>query len=230
MSARRSAGGGGGGAEPPREGGKEARPGSVARDVGASPSLSRPLPAPGAGGRLEELFREYAPKVYRLALRCGLDRQEAEDGVQEVFLKVQRRIDTFRGEARLSTWLYQVALNTLLDHRRRIGRQTRPQPLVLVDELLPGEADRHPEEAGDPDCPVEQASRRERAALVREALDRLPRKFREVLVLRELEGLSYRDIARILELAQGTVESRIHRARERLARELGRRGGSEEAF
>lgn len=176
-----------------------------------------PLPGPGSRqtGRLEDLFREYAPKVYRLALRCGLDPSEAEDGVQEVFLKVQRRIDTFRGEAALTTWLYQVALNTLRDHRRRVTRLTRAASLGSTGES--------PEEfltRSDDPPPVEEASRLERRQLVRDALDRLPEKFREVLVLRELEGLSYRDIARILDLAQGTVESRIFRARERLAREL----------
>ena len=170
-----------------------------------------------AQGRLAELFAEYGPKVYRLALRCGLDTQEAEDGVQEVFLKVQRRIDTFRGEAKLSTWLYQVALNTLLDHRRRVVRQTRAQSIEMLTD------DRGEVAAEDTrTTPVEEASRSERSALVREALDRLPPKFREVLVLRELEGLSYRDIARILGVAQGTVESRIFRARERLGAELRR--------
>lgn len=170
-------------------------------------------------GSLERLFREYAPKVYRLACRCGLDPSEAEDGVQEVFLKVQRRIDTFRGEAAFSTWLYQVAMNTLLDHRRKVARLTRPRHWSSLQDDN-GEL---PVEGPDPGLePSEGAARQERCQLVREALDRLPRKFREVLILRELEGLAYRDIARILGIAQGTVESRIFRARERLARELRR--------
>lgn len=174
-------------------------------------------PAPAPGARLEALFRDYGAKVYRLALRCGLDPDEAEDGVQEVFLKVQRRMDTFRGEAALSTWLYQVALHTLLDQRRRTLRHRRPLPL-------------EPAEDGRGDLPVPAAEERpdealvrsERRRLVREAMDRLPRYFREVLILRELEGMSYRDMARILALAQGTVESRLFRARERLAAELRR--------
>ncbi|RMH04512.1 MAG: sigma-70 family RNA polymerase sigma factor [Planctomycetota bacterium] len=186
-------------------------------------SRRRPQPPPSPSGeagpdsRLLALFRDYGARVYGLARRCGLDPEEAEDGVQEVFLKVQRRIDTFRGEARLSTWLYQVALHTLLDHRRRVSRQTRPVPLgVLADET--GEiAARAPGEG-----PEEAAAIEERRRLVRAALDRLPRKFREVLILRELEGLSYRDIARILGVAQGTVESRIFRGRARLGRELRR--------
>lgn len=167
-------------------------------------------------GRLEQLFKEFAPKVYGLALRCGLDRTEAEDGVQEVFLKVQRRIDTFRGEAKLSTWLYQVALNTLLDHRRKVVRQTRHSSLAIVTD------DRGEITAGSTAerGPAEAAAAAESKLLVRDCLDRLPPKFREVLILRELEGLSYRDIARIVGVAQGTVESRIFRARARLANEL----------
>lgn len=183
----------------------------------SEPTAPQPRPSrePAPGTRLEALFRDYGSKVYRLALRCGLDAEEAEDGVQEVFLKVQRRIDTFRGEAALSTWLYQVALNTLLDHRRRVGRGARVQPLD------PGEGAELPGSA-DSERPEDAAVRQERRQLVRDALDRLPLRFRQVLVLRDLEGLSYRDIARVLSLAQGTVESRIFRARERLALELRR--------
>jgi len=172
---------------------------------------------PRPDGRLESLFREFGPKVYGLALRCGLDPSEAEDGVQEVFLKVQRRLDTFRGESKLSTWLYQVAMNTLLDHRRKLVRQKRMLPFAAVTD------ERGEVAAEDPGAgPEEQSSTAERKALVRRALDKLPRKFKEVLVLRELEGLSYRDIARILGTAQGTIESRIFRGRARLGEELRR--------
>lgn len=196
------------------------------------PADGRPTPAPkrGAGEDaaprpqavhdVEALFREYGGRIYGLALRCGLSPRDAEDGVQEVFLKVQRRIGTFRGESALSTWLYQVALNTLRDHRRKLGRQTRAANLSQVT----GES-ADPAMESDRPGPSEEASQAERRRLVRAALDALPAKFREVLVLRELEGMSYRDIARVLELRQGTVESRIFRARERLAAELKRMGG-----
>lgn len=175
----------------------------------------------GHPDQLETLFRDYGARIYGLALRCGLDHKEAEDGVQEVFLKVQRRISTFRGEAALSTWLYQVALNTLRDHRRKVVRQTRARSMgSVVDQPA------DPAFEANWGSPDENASLDERRRLVREALDRLPTKFREVLVLRELEGLAYRDIARVTGLAQGTVESRIFRARARLAAELRRLEGS----
>lgn len=183
------------------------------------PSPAKPPPVKVAPQQLEELFRDYGSKIYGLALRTGLAPKDAEDGVQEVFLKVQRRISTFRGEAALSTWLYQVALNTLRDHRRKVVRQTRAMDMSVVSDQA---ADPTFENHGD--APEVEASRAERRQLVREALDRLPTKFREVLVLRELQGLAYRDIARILEVKQGTVESRIFRARERLAKELKRMG------
>jgi RNA polymerase sigma-70 factor (ECF subfamily) len=185
-------------------------------------SMNRPGKTPSGENhaprvsQLDDLFLEYGPKVYGLAIRCGLDPQEAEDGVQEVFLKVQRRMDTFRGEAKFSTWLYQVAMNTLLDHRRKVVRQTRHHSLTIVTDDR-GEVGASTPEESSPD---ETASLAERKKLVRKCLDRLPIKFREVLILRELEGMPYRDISRILKVAQGTVESRIFRARERLATEL----------
>lgn len=189
------------------------------------PQQPDPAPRSPAVGdaQVEALFREFAPKVYALARRFGFDADEAEDGVQEVFVKVQRKIGTFRGDAALSTWLYQVAVNSLRDHRRKIMRHRRTLPL---------QAPRGSDDGGEPAeqrlvspiaTPVEDVARAERGRLVREALDRLPARFRDVLVLRELEGWSYRDIARVLGLAQGTVESRIFRARARLAAELRRK-------
>lgn len=207
---------------------REHRPKEVRAPSQALRALPPTQPDPGprapalADPRVETLFREFAPKVYALARRFGFDADEAEDGVQEVFVKVQRRIATFRGEAALSTWLYQVAVNALRDHRRKQARLKRPLPLQApaADDFAEPAEQRLPSGGA---TPAEEAARAERRALVREALDRLPARFRDVLVLRELEGWSYRDIARVLGLAQGTVESRIFRARVRLAAELRRR-------
>lgn len=184
-----------------------------------APNPKKPAAPRVAPEQLSQLFEEYGAKVYGLARRCGLPPKEAEDGVQEVFLKVQRRISTFRGEAALSTWLYQVALNTLRDYRRKVTRMERATPMSLLSDRP---ADPTFEGAGD--SPSTEASREERRQMVRDAIDRLSPKFREVLILRELEGLSYRDVARVLKVKQGTVESRIYRARERLARELEKLG------
>ena len=178
-------------------------------------TLPKPTPQPILRQSAEDLFELYSAKIYGLALKCGLSAKDAEDGVQEVFIKVQRKLDTFRGESALSTWLYRVAINTLRDHRRKVTRYSRAQSLNEYSEsnVVPA-CDRTYSN------PSLDAERNERCLLVRNALQRLPEKFREVLVLRELEGMPYRDISRILEVKQGTIESRIYRARTRLALEI----------
>lgn len=178
-------------------------------------TLPRLTPSSPPMQSAEDLFEQYAAKIYGLALKCGLSARDAEDGVQEVFIKVQRKLDTFRGESALSTWLYRVAVNTLRDHRRKVIRYSRPQSLddCAESNAIPARDDSYSN-------PSRDAELNERRQLVRDALQRLPEKFREVLVLRELEGLSYRDISRILEVKQGTIESRIYRARTRLASEI----------
>ncbi|HBF23192.1 MAG TPA: hypothetical protein DDW23_05175 [Planctomycetes bacterium] len=163
------------------------------------------------------LFRDFGGRVYGLALKIGLSREEAEDGVQEVFMKLQRRLDTFRGESALSTWLYRVALNTLHDYRRRMVRQER-----IFTAPFPSTGAGEPLATRSESSPLESAERRERSLKVRAAMDALPEKYRKALVLRELEHLSYREIADILEIPQGTVESRLFRARKKLAIELRR--------
>ena len=160
-------------------------------------------------------FDLYASKVYGLALKLGFSARDAEDGVQEVFLKLQRKSDSFRGESSFSTWLYRVALNTLRDHRRKIVRFSREGS---VSEYDSGDWMEISSESNL--SPIDLAIKEERRQLVRKALNRLPSNFREVLVLRELEGLSYRDIANVTGVKQGTIESRIFRARQRLAREI----------
>ena len=132
-----------------------------------------------------------------------------------MFIKVQRKIDSFRGESALSTWLYRVALNCLRDHQRKVKRYARAYSLSECEEsnAIPARDDAYSNPSLD-------AERNERRQLVRDALQKLPDKFREVLILRELEGMSYRDISRVLEIKQGTIESRIYRARTRLALEI----------
>jgi RNA polymerase sigma-70 factor (ECF subfamily) len=153
-----------------------------------------------AFGRLAERFQ--AP-VYRVVRGIVGDAAEAEDVAQEVFLKAYGALGRFRGESGFFTWLYRIAVNEAL----RAARRRRPA--ATLDEGLPVEAPRP--EPPDEDGPS--------VALLERLLRKLPEEFRAIVVLRDLEGLSYRDLAEALEIPLGTVESRLFRARREL-REL----------
>jgi len=157
----------------------------------------------------EELVIAYQHRVFGIARRMLGSDAEAEDVAQEVFLRVHRSIGEFRGDAKLSTWLYAITsrlcLNRLASAERRRVRHD--------DDLLARVAD----ERGDPAEPLE---RQERAAALHRAIAELDEDRRIVLVLCDLEGLAYEDIAGALELPLGTVRSRLHRARMELREKL----------
>lgn len=144
-----------------------------------------------------QLYERYHRTVYRLALRLG-GHQEAADLVQEIFLRVFAGLDSFRGTAAFSTWLYRVAVNECLRYRRR-----QPQRLEPLNSE-PATA------AAGPERRVEQAE------LLELALERLDNQLRAVFLLRETEGLSYGQIAKVLEIPPGTVASQLSRARAEL--------------
>ena len=165
----------------------------------------------------QEAFRElvsiYTPRVFRLVHNLLGNSGEAEDVTQEVFFKVYRKLDSFREDSSFYTWLYRVAFNTAADHRKKRQRKK----LVLMEDLA-----RIP--VADPkDSPEDHLIRRDLQQEVRDAMAQLPEKFRTVLCLRELEGMTYEEISVELGLQKGTVESRIFRARNRLKAELERR-------
>lgn len=159
----------------------------------------------------EGLVRRYQNRLMAAMIAvCGAV-QEAEDVVQETFLQAFCKLDSFRSESRFYTWLYRIAFNLSVNMRRR----KRP---VLASEQPDGRseievADRAP----GPDEPL---SRQERSQMVLSAIDKLPGEFRQVLVLRELEGFCYETISEVLALPIGTVRSRLHRARLQLKDEL----------
>jgi len=159
----------------------------------------------------EELVIAYQHRVFGVALRMLGNRAEAEEIAQETFLRAHRALPEFRGDARLHTWLYAIAsrlcLNRLASADRRLLRAD--------DEALAAAS------ADEPSA----AARMERAELdaaVREAIAALPEERRIVVVLRDLEGLSYEEIGEVLELEPGTVRSRLHRARLDLKAKLER--------
>lgn len=164
-----------------------------------------------------ELVSQHQRMVYQLAVHLLGDREEALDLSQEVFLRVFRTIDRFRGHSALRTWLYRIVVNQARN-RQRWWRRRRRADQVSLDEHLRDHGDiaaRH-----DLTAPDDVLNRKELARRIWIALDRLPFDQRTAIILRELEGLSYEEIGYSLGVAIGTVKSRLARARELLRAEL----------
>ncbi len=162
----------------------------------------------------ERLVRNHERSVFRLLYRMLGSREEAEDASQEAFLSLHRHGHRFRREARFSTFLYRVAANAALNRRRSLGRaRNRERELSLRQAQgahLPT-APRNPEDA---------THGSEIQGQVQAALLELPEELRAAVVLYDIEGQSYKEIAEILEIPEGTVKSRIHRARHGLRERL----------
>ena len=174
----------------------------------------------------EDLVRAHEKTVYNLALRMTGDAQDAEDMAQEAFLKAYRSLGDFRGESKFSVWLYRIVSNVCLDFLRR--RSRRPS-VSLTTEDEEGEEQQWdvPDERLSPERLLEQKLTRE---AVQAGLRELPEEQREILLLREIRGLSYEEIGEILSLEPGTVKSRIFRARKRLCAFLLREGNIPDEF
>lgn len=160
----------------------------------------------GSEAAFGELVDRYKDRVFRLLGRYCRDSVECEDLAQDVFLKVFRKLHTFNHESQFFTWLYRITANAATDHLSRASSRR----LRLVEDT--GVFERGDEDRESPTAPLEQ---QELAQVTRDIVDSLPEKFRTILVLREFEGLSYTDIAEVLEIQLGTVESRLFRARQR---------------
>ncbi len=161
------------------------------------------------------LIHRYQDRVFRLLSRYSRDPLECEDLAQDVFLKVFRKLHTFQHDSAFFTWLYRIAVNTATDHLSR--RSRRRLQLVEDDSALDLGTPRT--EAREVAQPLIEA---ELAEVTRKILAKLPEKYRTILVLREYEDLSYTDIARVLGINLGTVESRLFRARQRFKEALER--------
>jgi RNA polymerase sigma-70 factor (ECF subfamily) len=166
-----------------------------------------------AGDRraFEELVRAQQHRVYGLALRMLGNAAEAQDVAQEVFIRAHRGLAEFRGDARLSTWLYTIASRLCLNRLAKSERQV----IHPGDEALGRIADARP-------GPDEALERDELDEALRLAIAELPEERRVVVLLRDVEGLAYEEIAEILALPVGTVRSRLHRARLDLKEQLER--------
>ena len=177
----------------------------------------------GSGDAFEILIERFQHPVYNLIVRLLGDPVEASDVVQEVFLKVFRKIGSFRGQSSLKTWIYRIAVNEASNHRRSSrrhrGREVEIEP-EREETAVTGQAliDRC-------QSPYEQAAGSEMRRQVEEALARINPDFRAAVVLRDIDGLSYEEVAEVLEVSLGTVKSRILRGREALREALTERHG-----
>ncbi|HYL80915.1 MAG TPA: sigma-70 family RNA polymerase sigma factor, partial [Candidatus Acidoferrum sp.] len=166
----------------------------------------------GEPAAFEALVRRYERWVFTLALRLVGDRGEAEDMAQEVFLKAYRGLPRFKGDSRFSTWLYAIASHHCLNYLR--SRRRRPEASGRGSEGVEGgerlAADLLPDGAPRPDALLERA---DLARMVQTELTYLTEDHRLILILRDIQGLSYEAIAETLGLELGTVRSRLHRAR-----------------
>ena len=166
----------------------------------------------GDAAAFEPLLTAYEKGVYNLCLRMVRNPADAEDLAQETFLKAYRGIAGYRGESKFSVWLYRIASNLCLDFLRQQKRRPTA-PLTVEDE----DGDMRETEVADGRLQPERLLEQKLTGdSLRRGLDALPPEFRQVLLLRELQGLSYEEIGGILGLESGTVKSRIFRARKKL--------------
>ncbi|MCY3735477.1 MAG: RNA polymerase sigma factor [Gemmatimonadaceae bacterium] len=174
----------------------------------------------GSDEAFRRLITEYHPLAYGLAYRALGDREDAEEVVQDAFVKIHGALGGFRGESSLKTWILRIVWHLSLNRRRDRARSPwRRLGLHRADEES-GEKLSLPAGEG----PEARLLTRETQRLVREEIDDLPPALREVLVLHGFEQLGYEEIARVLDIPVGTVSSRIHTARRRLAAGLQGRG------
>lgn len=170
----------------------------------------------------DELVRQQGPRVLAIVERLIGNRAEAEDLTQEVFVSVFKAIGEFRGDSKLSTWIHRIAINHCHNRRKYLGRRATPGREAWDDSSASGEPSVHAPVSEPLPGPADIVEGRETEAFVRHALLALSEEHRELIVLRDLEGLAYDEIGVITGLPSGTVKSKLHRARAELVRELTR--------
>lgn len=166
----------------------------------------------GDADAFEQLVETYREPVFRLALRMCGNAADAEEAAQEAFIAAWRGLPNFRGESKFSTWLYQLASHAAIDLLRREKRQIAAEDITEVNA---------PDNAPDPQQRVEQSEQRQ---AVRDAIWQLTPEYRQIVVLRFLQELSYEEIGTALKLPVGTVKSRLNRARSQLKEILSQSG------
>jgi len=159
----------------------------------------------GELGAFEELYRAHSGRLFSLAVRMLGNPADAEDQLQEIFLSAHRKLESFRGESALGTWLYRLAMNQILDHVRSRAARTGQMTDGLDDaSLLPDSGTRRLAESAINRIDLERA------------VAELPEGCRAAFVLHDVEGLEHREISEVLGIAEGTSKSQVHKARLRL--------------
>ncbi|HYT64819.1 MAG TPA: RNA polymerase sigma factor [Vicinamibacterales bacterium] len=159
----------------------------------------------GELGAFEELYRQHSGRLFSLAVRMLGNPADAEDMLQEIFLSAHRKLESFRGEAALGTWLYRLAMNQILDHVRSRAARTGQLTDGLDDATLLADASGH-----------RLADRAIDRIDLERALAELPEGCRAAFLLHDVEGLEHREVSEVLGIAEGTSKSQVHKARLRL--------------
>lgn len=165
----------------------------------------------------ELLVIKYQRKLARLLSRFIRDTTEVEDVTQEAFIKAYRALPSFRGDSAFYTWLYRIGINTAKNHLVSLGRRA---PTVTGVDNEEAEATEEGDQLRDLNTPESQMMSRQLGETVNQALQELPEELRTAITLREIDGMSYEEIAQIMNCPIGTVRSRIFRAREAIAERL----------
>lgn len=165
----------------------------------------------------ELLVEKYQRKLGRLLSRFIRDPSEVEDVTQEAFIKAYRALPAFRGDSAFYTWLYRIGINTAKNYLMALGRRAPTSTEVEAEEA---EGFEEGEQLRDINTPESVLLSSEIAQTVNATIEKLPEELRTAIQLREIEGMSYEDIARVMDCPIGTVRSRIFRAREAIAEQL----------
>ncbi len=170
-------------------------------------------PPVGEAPTFEEMFSLYYPLVQRVAMRFTDSPDDAEDLTQEVFTKVWKKLDDFQFNSSLKTWIYRIAVNTCIDYTRRPWKRARRRSRALDESVDPRPRAEMPASSLTAEGKL---LAEENAALLRKALTSLKPHLRAVIVLKDLEGMSYEEMSAILGVSLGTISSRLNRARKAL--------------
>jgi RNA polymerase sigma-70 factor (ECF subfamily) len=172
----------------------------------------------GDRAAFQGLVEKYQRRIYAVTYGLLGNREDALDAVQDAFIKAYNSLDKFKGRSGFYTWLYRIATNAAID----LGRKTSRRDEIEFREDIEADEEKGSYPVGPaPENPADDLMRKELGELIEDAIGQLPPEQRTAIVLRQIEGLSYREIAKVMKCSQGTVMSRLHYGRKRLQELLG---------